>query len=120
MECTILAPPSGHGDLVEADIGEVRLSKTFELTLGIATFWMAQMTPNQTMSQANCNVLKIAHEYIASRYPLFDAAGLTPVISEQGSLWRLTYELPRGTLGGVPIITIDRRTCRVVRAEHTQ
>lgn len=120
MECTILAPPSGHGDRVEADIGEVCLGRTVELTLGIATFWMGQMTLNQAMSQANCDVLKIAHEYIASRYPSFDAAGLTPVISEQGNLWRLTYELPRGTLGGVPIITIDKRTCRVVQAEHTQ
>jgi NTF2 fold immunity protein of polymorphic toxin system component len=120
MECTILARPFGHGARVEADIGEVCLKKAFELALRIATFWMVQMTPNQTMSQADCDMLKIAREYIAGRYPLFDAAGLTPVISERGNQWRMTYELPRGTLGGVPIITIDKRTCTVVHAEHTQ
>jgi len=75
---------------------------------------------SQAMAQPACDPLKIALEYIARRYPNFDSAGLKRVISEHDNLWELTYELPEDTLGGVPIITIDRRTCTIVRAIHTQ
>ncbi len=91
-----------------------------KLALAMATFCTIQTMADQTMSQTNCDMLKTAQAYIARQYPFFDAAGLKPLISEQGNLWRLTYELPRGTLGGVPIVTIDKRTCLVVHAEHTQ
>jgi hypothetical protein len=72
------------------------------------------------MAQPKCDTLKIALEYIARRYPHFDPAGLKQVISERDNLWELSYELPEDMLGGVPIITIDKRTCTVVRAVHTQ
>ena len=72
------------------------------------------------MSQPKCDMLRLAREYISKRYPSFDAAGLEPIISESENLWELTYELPRGTLGGAPIITVDKRTCKVIRAQHSQ
>jgi hypothetical protein len=77
-----------------------------------------QLTVNQTMAQSKCDALKIALEYIATRYPHFDPGGLKQVISERDNLWELTYELPADTLGGVPIVTIDTRTCTIVRAVH--
>ena len=75
---------------------------------------------NQTMAQPKCDLLQIAEAYIARRYPFFVQAGTTPVISDKGNLWEVTYELPEGMLGGAPIISIDKRTCIVVRAQITQ
>jgi len=72
------------------------------------------------MAQPVCDPLKVALDYIATRFPHFQSTGLKRVISEQDNLWELTYELPEDTLGGVPIITIDTRTCTIVRAIHTQ
>jgi hypothetical protein len=62
----------------------------------------------------------MAQQYISKRYPEFDSQGLKLVLSEAGQLWEVTYELPKGMLGGVPIITIDKQTCTIVRAEHSQ
>ncbi len=96
------------------------MARPFELALGIAAVAALQLTGNQTMSQPKCDMLSVAKAYIAKRYPSFDPAGLKPVISEQGNLWELSYELPEGMLGGAPTINIDRRTCTIARAQHTQ
>lgn len=96
------------------------MARKFKLPVRIAVVAAFQLMVDQTMSQPNCDTLRVAQEYNAKRYPSFDPAGLKLVISEKGNLWELTYELPKGMLGGAPIITIDKRTCTVVRAEHTQ
>jgi hypothetical protein len=72
------------------------------------------------MSQDSCDVAKIAREYIATRYPFFDPTGLRLVVSEMESQWEVTYLLPRDTLGGAPVLGIDKRTCAVIRAHLTQ
>ena len=79
-----------------------------------------QLVTGETMSQPQCDFFGIAQQFIAQRHPTFDSTGLRPTVSETDILWELTYELPRGMLGGVPIITIDKRTCAIVRAIHTQ
>jgi hypothetical protein len=91
-------------------------AKLFVWTIAVALSLMA----SQTMARPKCDTLNTALEYIAKRYPLFDPAGLKQVISEQDNLWELTYGLPEGMLGGAPIITIEKRTCTIVRARHTQ
>jgi len=91
-----------------------------KMLLGTFIIALLELIASQTMSQPECDMLKLAQEYIKKQYPSFDASGLRPIISESGNLWELTYELPRGTLGGVPSITIDKRSCTVVRAEHSQ
>ncbi|MEA2991911.1 MAG: hypothetical protein QOD40_831 [Alphaproteobacteria bacterium] len=96
------------------------MARIFELPVWIAIIAALQLMVNQTMSQPKCDLLRVAQEYIAKRYPSFDPAGQKLVISETENLWELTYELPKGMLGGAPIITIDKRTCTIVRAEHTQ
>jgi hypothetical protein len=96
------------------------MGKAFGSALPVAITTAVQLMASQTMAQPKCDTLKIALEYIATRYPHFDSAGLKQIISEQDNLWELTYELPADTLGGVPIITIDTRTCTIVRATHTQ
>ena len=77
-------------------------------------------TVSLAMSQPSCDVLQVAQEYIAKRFPSFDVTRFKPVISEQGSFTEVTYELPKGTLGGVPIMVVDRKTCRVIKAIHSQ
>jgi hypothetical protein len=78
------------------------------------------MTGNYSMSQPKCDPLTVAKEYIAKRYPSFDPTGKKLVISETSTQWQITYELPPHMLGGVPIITVEKRTCTIIRAEHTQ
>jgi hypothetical protein len=75
---------------------------------------------DQAMSQPKCDPIRAAQEYISKQYPLFDPAGKKLVLSEAEDWWQVTYELPSGMLGGAPIITIDKRNCRIIRAEHTQ
>jgi hypothetical protein len=74
----------------------------------------------QAMSQPTCDLMKIAQEQITIRFPDFDPTGMTPVVLEKGDFWELTYQLPSGMLGGAPIVTIDKRTCTVIRVEHSQ
>ena len=72
------------------------------------------------MSKPKCDIAKVAEEYIAKRYPFFDATGMKLVISETENRWEVTYKLPEDMLGGAPVIDIDKRTCAVVRAQLTQ
>ena len=81
---------------------------------------MAFQRMDHAMSQIKCDLWAIAEEQIEKRFPDFDRTGMTPVVSEKGSVWELTYRLPAGMLGGAPIVTIDKRTCAVVRIEHSQ
>jgi hypothetical protein len=99
--------------------GNAPLRLIFTSMFGIAAAVVA-LTGTKTMSQPKCNILKIAHAYILQNYPTFDSAGLKPVISQTGKSWQVTYDLPTGMLGGAPIITIDKGSCKVVRAAHSQ
>ena len=87
---------------------------------GIAASAALQLMVNQAMSQPTCNVLKVAEEYIARQYPFINITERHAVTSESANLWEVRYELPEGMLGFVPIISIDRETCTVVRAQVEQ
>lgn len=67
-----------------------------------------------------CDPATIAKAHIARHFPSFDGSGLRLLVSEQNDVWEITYDLPDGTLGGAPVVTIGKRTCAVVRARHTQ
>lgn len=45
---------------------------------------------------------------------------LKHITSGNNDFWTLTYALPETMLGGVPIVTTDKRTCKIVRIVHTQ
>jgi hypothetical protein len=79
-----------------------------------------QLMVSQTMSQPKCDFLKIAHDFIAREFPFFDPTGKTLVVSDNGDLWEMTYDLPEGMFGGTPTVIIDKRTCKIVRAFHEQ
>ncbi len=72
------------------------------------------------MSQQKCDALKIAGSYAAVRFPGSVLPEMKPVISEQKDRWIVTYELPIHMLGGSPVIAIDKNTCKVIDAYHTQ
>jgi len=86
-----------------------------------ATWPSQKPRQRKMMTQYNCDVLKRAREYIAERYPFFDPKGLTPRISGSGDLREVTYDLPEDdALGGAPVVTINVRTCTVVRSHLAQ
>jgi hypothetical protein len=86
----------------------------------IAVIAALETIKGQAMSQPKCDVLKAAHDYIDKQYPSFDPTGLKLVMSEAADTWEVTYRLPEHMLGGTPAVTIDKRTCKVVRAIHSQ
>lgn len=51
------------------------------------------------MSQQKCDPPKNADAYIVKHFPSFDTSGLTPRVSEQDTVWEVTYDLPDGVLG---------------------
>jgi hypothetical protein len=74
----------------------------------------------QAMSESECNFRKVAMDFVAAKYPSFNVAGSKLVASRGNDFWEVTWELPDGTLGGVPIVHIDTRSCAVIRAMHSQ
>lgn len=100
--------------------GRIDVTRIFERRAGIVTVAALQLMVNQAMSQPRCNMFRVAEDYIAKRYPFIDLAKRHPVTSESTKVWEVRYELPQGTLGFVPIISIDKRTCTVVRVQVEQ
>jgi hypothetical protein len=96
------------------------MARIRDLPAGIAVLATLQLMENQTMAQAQCDVVKVAEQYIAKTFPSFDSTGKKLVVTESGNLCEVTYELPPWMLGGAPVITIDKRTCTVVRAGRGQ
>jgi len=35
-------------------------------------------------------------------------------------LWQVWYQLPEGSLGGTPVLLIDKKSLKVLRAHHEQ
>lgn len=82
---------------------------------------MLQLTGNQAMSQPNCDVVEIAKDYVKAHFPFIDTAPDRRVVSlPVGDFLQITFKLPEGYLGFVPEITVDPRTCQVVRAKVWQ
>jgi hypothetical protein len=52
------------------------------------------------VAQVDCDVLGIAQQHIAERFPFYDLTGLKPNISDSGDLREVSFELPVDTLGG--------------------
>ena len=79
-----------------------------------------QLTGNQAMSQPNCDVAKIAEDYVRTRLPFIVIANRHWSRSVEGEVWTVRLELPEGSLGFVPEITVDQRSCQVVSAKVWQ
>lgn len=49
-------------------------------------------------------------------YPGFDASGLQPVVTDAGTLLEFTYRLRPGLAGTIPVLSVERKSCKVVSA----
>src|ERR1043165_1255224 len=78
------------------------------------------LTGNQTMSQPNCDAVKIAEDYVRTHLSFaninISRRVLSVVSLADGADRQVTFNLPDGSLGFVPEITVDKRTCQVVSA----
>ncbi|TMI99426.1 MAG: hypothetical protein E6G97_22825 [Alphaproteobacteria bacterium] len=75
-----------------------------------------QLTVDEAMSQPNCDVVKIAADYARTRWPVDLTTDRRVIRSFDGNVWKVRFSLPDNTLGYVPEIGIDQRTCQVVSA----
>jgi hypothetical protein len=75
-----------------------------------------QLLVDQAMSQTNCDVVKIAKNYARTRWPVDVTTDRRVVRWVEGGTWKIAFELPEDTLGFVPEIGIDPKTCQVVSA----
>ena len=93
-----------------------------------ACFWLlaslvavaCSLAAEKPMTTTESDVLRIAEEYVATHYPDFDRTQSKPVVRDLGSKWEVSYDLPEGTLGGTPIVEIDKGSSKILRAYHTQ
>ena len=72
------------------------------------------------MPQSSCDVLKVAEIYVNERFPNAVSPEMNPVVSEQSKTWTIEYRLPVHMLGGGPVITIEKNTCKIIDAYRTQ
>jgi hypothetical protein len=64
-------------------------------------------------------ILAVVREHVRARgWP--DPGDMPHVITEGGTFWRVTFDLPEGVLGGVPIVDVDKKTLQVISSCHTQ
>lgn len=75
-----------------------------------------QLMAGQAMAQTNCNFVRIAEDYARARWPVDLTTDRRAVTRVDGAVVKIAFELPADTLGFVPEIGIDQRTCRVVSA----
>jgi len=67
-----------------------------------------------------CTVTRVAERYIAVHYPDFDSMKNPPIVRDDGTIWIVHYQLPTGTIGGTPVIEIEKSSFEVLRAYRTQ
>jgi len=71
-------------------------------------------------SPSECTVARVAERHIAVRYPEFDSVKNSPLVEDKEQTWQVRYELPKGTLGGTPVVIIEKGTLKVLRSFHEQ
>ncbi|MGB9364689.1 MAG: hypothetical protein WCE79_01615 [Xanthobacteraceae bacterium] len=85
----------------------------FKILMVVGTM---QPMGNLAMITSNCNVVKIADDYVQARWPQFDFTDRRRSSVVEGNVWKVRFLLPDGSLGYEPEISIDQKTCRVVDA----
>lgn len=113
MGCIILVPNSD----LDAEPMLRKFSILIFACLAVAT---PQLLADQVMSQTICDASSVAKAHIAKRFPKFETYGLVETISDGGDHWEIAYQPPKDSIGGGPIVKIDKRTCSVVDFIITQ
>jgi hypothetical protein len=65
-------------------------------------------------------IAQIAKEHVAVRFPTFDTNKNPVVVRDKEDFWEVEYELPKDTIGGTPVVIIDKATQKIIRSFHTQ
>ena len=90
----------------------------------LGAFWPQSngVAEETKMNCARDKILQIAANHVATRFPqsINATKTLPPIMSDKGTMWEVSYELPPGVAGGVPVVLIDKETCSVVSSVHTQ
>jgi hypothetical protein len=73
-----------------------------------------------SMTSIECTVARVAERYIAIHYPDFDSVKNPPIVWDDGKIWIVEYQLPKGMIGGTPRIEIEKGSFKVLRGLHTQ
>ena len=81
----------------------------------------AQAAPvKEAVTTTECMVVRIAERYLAVHFPEFDSFKNPPYVQDKGDSWVVQYRLPKGVIGGTPVVVIDKNSLEVVRSYHTQ
>ncbi len=66
-------------------------------------------------------LIDLAKVFIAEKHPEWQSElSYQPIVEDKGAHWEISFELPELTLGGVPVVEIDKALKRVTQAYHTQ
>lgn len=96
-------------------------SLAFVFCFSAVAFLSNDLRANEpTVKEDELKVAQIARDYVATRWPAFDLAGSPPIIRSTTKFWQVEYQLPEGFVGGTPVVFIDRKTFKVLRAYHEQ
>lgn len=72
------------------------------------------------MPQPNCDVVRVAEDYVRNQFPFIEIGRRRWSSLIEGSVWKVSLDLPDGHLGFVPEIVVDPKTCQVVGAKVWQ
>lgn len=92
---------------------ELMLGKPSILLFAFIAVATSQLLSDQVMSQTICDASSVARAHIVKRFPKFDTYGLVETVSDGGDHWEVAYQPPKDSIGGGPIVKIDKRTCSV-------
>jgi hypothetical protein len=86
-----------------------------------------QPTPEDALREAPPRQLTvdevktIGQRFLDENAPLWtDEYKLPSTVIDHGDFWEYTFLLPAGTLGGTPVVYIDKRTLQVTKMFHEQ
>jgi hypothetical protein len=71
--------------------------------------------------KSKATLVELARHYILTQRPEWkEKLAREARVTETATQFEVTWSLPADTIGGVPVVIIDKRTGRVVKAYHTQ
>lgn len=66
------------------------------------------------------DVIVMAQKAISETFPEFRSGERAPEIIDQGEEWKFIYNLSDGSLGGSPVVIIDKKTKKIIKIYRTQ
>ncbi|MDI7166528.1 NTF2 fold immunity protein [Leptospira santarosai] len=60
-------------------------------------------------------IINIANEHLKKKAPeAFAESEYFPLLVDEGKVWRVEYRLPKGMIGGGPVVIIDKENLRII------